>query len=231
MCWWAGLTWLFLCACMCLSFSIVWRWMHNLPRTMLSPSFSAFSVFKGIYPYLSNFENFEKVFNLLSCYLILICSTVETFDTQLIAAGIVMGFTANTEQLSFIGLFLYRIKHKCKYYALWRDCLQLADAGTILRVAAVQTLLCKALAVVGMFIIIIKVSFRVVDTKSNGSQCVFVQNIDHIPHNNWHKTWRVLIFTIIPGLVVTQVYHWKITGGGGGVAFRNSKKINFLLFV
>lgn len=39
-------------------------------------------------------------------------STIETLDKKLIVAGLVLGFTANTEQLCFVSLFMYRIKHR-----------------------------------------------------------------------------------------------------------------------
>jgi len=120
--------------------------------------------------------------------IIIVQSTIDTSDKRFIACGLVMSFTATTEQLCFVSLFLYRLKHRY--------------AGVLMRIAAIQSIAFKFLAIVGLYIVAI--------------QAVWTdKNIKLFPSHGWFIALRVVLLTIVPALVFTQVYGayilWKIS--------------------
>jgi len=105
-------------------------------------------------------------------------ATVNTGDIRLMAAGTLMGFCAITEQPSFVGLFLYRIKSK--------------HASFVLKLSAVNSLVFKMMAVGGSYYVFI--------------EALFFENKSFFPGQSWFTALKVIIFILIPTLIGTQIY-------------------------
>eukprot|EP00026_Physarum_polycephalum_P008889 Phypoly_transcript_08992.p1 GENE.Phypoly_transcript_08992~~Phypoly_transcript_08992.p1 ORF type:complete len:319 (+),score=27.71 Phypoly_transcript_08992:157-1113(+) len=162
--------------------------LQNILITRASGSIiCALYIFEICYRLDMNIQLFAHHMLTIVLCILAIQSSIDTTDVRFLAAGIVLVFSANTEQLSFVGLFLYRLKHKY--------------AKITLRIAAVQTLAFKAISIAGMYVIMIK--------------ACYIEDTAHLPHRIWIKVWGVLIWIIVPGLVVTQIYGaiimWKIS--------------------
>ncbi len=55
----------------------------------------------------------EELFNVLPNS---IHSSMDTLDRRILACGLILVFTSNSEQLCFVGLFLYRLGNRCTWF-------------------------------------------------------------------------------------------------------------------